>query len=297
MARRQESSPSTARYQSKRISRIYLQNYAKQLLFQEKLHEVKCDVHSTTIAIAYPLTGLQKSTQQLSQAQPLFAYLPLRPYGFRFILQADFEVPVTRQEILHDNIWNEWLKSEMVQLLPLAYTYFQILPDLLASSLSELDIGSRLTPIQVLIYFLKFIPIRNELDPYFNTFVDKSMKLLMGLVKLPVSREDENRQMHIEWVQTSQCVLVKDSFIRKILPQELLLSHFNKYYVPEQLASECNERTLIKLGCAPLQFSSIIRLIKELYKRHEQEHSTKTSSIEQSESTALLLMKREFTIY
>jgi hypothetical protein len=157
------------------------------------------------------------------------------------------------------------------------------LPDLLTSSLPQLKISHQLTPIQVLIYFLKLIPTRNELDPYFNAFVDKSMKILMGIIKLPVSQEDENGQTHIEWVQTSQCVLVKDPFIRKILPQELLLSHFNKYYVPEQLASECNERTLIKLGCAPLQFSSIIRLIKELYKQDEQEHSTKTSSIEQSE--------------
>ncbi|CAF1511568.1 unnamed protein product [Rotaria sp. Silwood1] len=102
---------------------------------KEKLREVKCDVHSTTIAIAYPLSGLQQSVQQLPSAQPLFAYLPLRSYGFRFILQADFEIPVTRQEILHDNIWNEWLKSEMIQLLPLAYTQFQNLPDLLTSSL------------------------------------------------------------------------------------------------------------------------------------------------------------------
>ncbi|CAF4741126.1 unnamed protein product [Rotaria sp. Silwood1] len=205
---------------------------------KEKLREVKCDVHSTTIAIAYPLSGLQQSVQQLPSAQPLFAYLPLRSYGFRFILQADFEIPVTRQEILHDNIWNEWLKSEMIQLLPLAYTQFQNLPDLLTSSLPESEIGSPLTAIQVLIYFLKLIPTRNELDPYFNSFVDKSMKLLMGIIKLPVSREDENGQMHIEWVQTSQCVFIKDPFIRKILPQQLLLTHFNMYYVPEQLASE-----------------------------------------------------------
>jgi hypothetical protein len=254
------------------------------------MREAKCDVHSTTIAIAYPLSGLQKLVQQLPPAQPLFAYLPLRSYGFRFILQADFEIPVTRQEILHDNIWNEWLKSQMIQLLPLAYTQFQNLPDLLASLLPQLEIGSHLTAIQVLIYFLKLLPTRNELDPYFNAFVNKSMKLLMGIIKLPVSREDENGQTYVEWVQTSQCVLVKDPFIRKILPQELLLSHINMYYVPEQLASECNEQTLIKLGCAPLQFSSIIRLIKDLYKQHEQEHSTKTSSIEQSKSIALLLV-------
>lgn len=262
-------------------------------MFQEKLREVKCDVHTTTIAIAYPLSGLQNPAQQLPSAQPLFAYLPLRSYGFRFILQADFEIPVTRQEILHDNIWNDWLRSEMIQLIPLAYTDFQNLPDLLASTLPPLEIGTPLTAIQVLIYFLKLIPTRNELDPYFNSLVDKSMKLLMGIIKLPVSREDEDDRTQIEWVQASQCVLVKDSFVRKILPQKLLLSHFNMYYVPEQLASECNERTLIKLGCAPLQFSSIIRLIKEIYKQQEQEHSTKTSSVEQSKSLSKFHMKDE----
>ncbi|CAF4753864.1 unnamed protein product [Rotaria socialis] len=247
---------------------------------KEKLREVKCEVHSTTIAIAYPISNLQKLIQQLPLAQPLFAYLPLRSYGFRFILQADFEVPATRQEIFHDNFWNEWLKSEMVQLLPLAYEHFKNLPELL-TSLSALGMSSSLAATQVLVYFLKLIPTRNELDPYFNSFVDKSMKILMGIIKLPVAQDDGNGQVHTEWVQASQCVLVKDQFIRKILPQELLLSHFNLYYVPEQLASECSERTLIRLGCASLQFSSIIRLIKELYKQDEQTHSTKTSSIEQ----------------
>lgn len=207
--------------------------------------------------------------------------MPLRSYGFRFILQADFEVPVTRQEILHDNIWNEWLKSEMVQLLPLAYEQFQKLPELL-KSLPELGLDRSLEAAQVLLYFLKLIPTRNELDPYFNAFVDKSMRILMGIVKLPVLQDNGNSQVHTKWVQASQCVLVKDPLIRKILPQELLFHHFNLYYVPEQLVSECNERTLIRLGCTFLQFPSIIRYIKELFKQDEQEHSTKTSSIEQS---------------
>ena len=176
----------------------------------------------------------------------------------------------------------------MVQLLPLAYTYFQDLPDLLTTSLPQLQISGQLSPTQILIYFLKLIPTRNELDPYFNAFVEKSMKLLMGIIKLPVSREDKNGQMHIEWAPASQCVLVKDPLIRKILRQELLLSHLNQYYVPTQLASECNERILTKLGCATLQFSSIIGIIKELYRSDKQEHSTKTSSIEQSESIIFL---------
>ncbi|CAF3623985.1 unnamed protein product [Rotaria sp. Silwood1] len=253
---------------------------------KEKLCEVKCDVHSTTIAIAYPLNNLQNSIQQLPPAQPLFAYLPLRSYGFRFILQADFEIPVTRQEILHDNIWNEWLKNEMVQLIPLAYTHFQTLPDLLASSLSSIEIGSQLTAVQVLIYFLKLIPSRNELDPYFNPFVDKSMKLLMGIIKLPVCREDTSGQLHTEWVQPSQCILVKDPFIRKILPQDLLLSHFNMYYVPEKLASECNERTLIKL------VAQWLLCIDYILQQQQESEQTRGSHNERVETTSITELKQ-----
>ena len=173
---------------------------------------MKCDVHSTIIAIAYPLDNLLRLSNQFPSAQPLFAYLPLRSYGFRFILQADFEIPVTRQEILHDNAWNEWLRTEMVQLLPQVYSHFQNLLELLRSSLPQLELVNQLTSIEILIFFIKFIPTRNELDRYFNIFVDKSMKILMGIIEFPVTVEDEYGDKQIEWIQTSQCFLVKDSF-------------------------------------------------------------------------------------
>ncbi|CAF4530971.1 unnamed protein product, partial [Didymodactylos carnosus] len=52
-----------------------------------------------------PLNAIYESpSYQILSTQPLSAYLPLRSYGFRFILQADFEIPATRQEILRDNM-------------------------------------------------------------------------------------------------------------------------------------------------------------------------------------------------
>jgi hypothetical protein len=243
---------------------------------------VKGDVDSTTIAIAYPLSGIQESSIQLPPTQPLFAYLPLRPYGFRFILQADFEIPATRQEIHSDNLWNEWLKSEMTCLLSLAYLQFQCLPDLLAASSINTQINTHLTPIQTIKYFLKLIPSRSELDQYFNTFVDQSIQLLMGIIKLPVSRPNEKDETIIDWVLPVQCIIVRDPFIRKILSQDLLLSHFNCYYIHEELALECDEQILLKLGCRQLDFTDIARLIEVSYKQDEQEHPKTTAAIEQS---------------
>jgi hypothetical protein len=262
-----------------------------------KLRDVKGDVDSTTIAIAYPLSGLLELSSQLPETQPLFAYLPLRSYGFRFILQADFEIPANRQEVHRDNLWNEWLKTEMTHLLYLAYCQFQNLPDLLASSSLNVPINNQLTPIQTIKYFLKLIPSRNGLDPYFNTFVDKSIQLLMGVIKLPVIRPNkkEEDEVIIDWVLPSQCVIVRDPFIRKILSQELLLSHFNSYYVHEQIVLECDEQILIKLGCRQLDFSDITRLIEVSYKQDEQEHSKTTSSIEQSKFKTREERKSDFS--
>jgi hypothetical protein len=257
-----------------------------------QLSDVKGDVESTTIAIAYPLDAIHESSSFATlPSQPLFAYLPLRSYGFRFILQGDFEIPATRQEVLRDNVWNEWLKKEMIKLLPLAYDLFKNLPNLLTSCSLDVQkhIGS-LNIIETLKYFIKMIPTRNEIDPYFNSFIDKTIQGLMGFIQLPIIH-DENNQT-IQWVSPTQCVIIRDSFIRQIFTPELLLSHFKSFYLNEQFVNECDENILIKLGCRKLDFSNILKLIKTLYTQNEQEHSTKTTTIEQS----LVLLFIDFAI-
>ncbi|CAF3083796.1 unnamed protein product, partial [Rotaria sp. Silwood2] len=57
-----------------------------------QFNDIKCDGESTTIAITYPLDHIhENSSYENLPCQPLFAYLPLRSYGFRFILQCDFD--------------------------------------------------------------------------------------------------------------------------------------------------------------------------------------------------------------
>ncbi|CAF1004149.1 unnamed protein product, partial [Didymodactylos carnosus] len=87
----------------------------------------------------------------LPPSQPLFAYLPLQ---------------------------------KMIDLLPKAYEDFIKLP----SRLKDANLKIRRIPneIEVLKYFLKLIPIKNEIDPYFNTFIKHTTEILMGQVKLPV---------------------------------------------------------------------------------------------------------------
>ena len=249
--------------------------------------DVKCDAESTTIAIAYPLDNIHEmsSYENLPQ-QSLFAYLPLRQYGFRFILQGDFEVPTTRQEVLRDNGWNEWLKKEMIQLLPLAYDYFRTLPDILQSCSMDVQshIGS-INSIQTIKYFIKTIPTHNDIDPYFNSFIDSSIQGLMGFIQLPVVIDEINQT--VQWISPKQCFFVRDSFIKQIFSSDLLLSHFNSYYLSEQFVHECDHSILTDLGCRKLDFATILQLIRSLYTQNAQEHTTKTTNIEQSLSLTL----------
>lgn len=217
----------------------------------------------------------------------MFAYLPLCSYGFRFILQADFEIPASRQDIRRDNLWNDWLKSEMPQLLYYAYLEFQKLPELLSKIESDNEAYQNLTSIQTIKYFLKLLPSRHELNPYFHSFIDQSFQLLMGVIKLPVVRSNANDNAEeIEWVMPSQCVLVRDPLIRKILSEDLLLSHFNSYYVHQELIAECDEKILIKLGCRQLDFADITRLIEISYDQSERDYKKTPATIQESRTTS-----------
>lgn len=47
----------------------------------------------------------------------MYAFLPLRSYGLRFILQADWQVPSSREAVDADSPWNQALRDEVPALL------------------------------------------------------------------------------------------------------------------------------------------------------------------------------------
>jgi len=50
------------------------------------------------------------------QQQQVFAFLPLRSYGFRFIVQGDFDLPSSRECVTSDSSWNQWLREQIPNL-------------------------------------------------------------------------------------------------------------------------------------------------------------------------------------
>jgi hypothetical protein len=75
-----------------------------------------------------------------SREREAHAYLPVRGYGFRFVVQADFILCSSREDILADRPWNLWLRDQVAPLFVAAVEAFR-----------QTDSGLRLT-------FLHYVP-------------------------------------------------------------------------------------------------------------------------------------------
>jgi hypothetical protein len=170
----------------------------------------------------------------------------------------------------------------MPQLLLRAYEKFRELPDLLLSLPFNTCAYEQLSSIQTIKFFLKSIPSRRELDPYFHVFHNQSIQLLSDIMKLPVMITDSNNKQSISWVSPSQCIIIRDTFIRKILSQDLLLTHINCYYVHDELVDECDHELLFALGCRPLNSSNVAQLLEASYKSDERQISKTQAIIDDS---------------
>ncbi|KAJ7188854.1 hypothetical protein C8R46DRAFT_1055959 [Mycena filopes] len=81
----------------------------------------------TELVLAFPLDwdGSPKI-----QAQAVHAFLPIRKYGFSFLIQGDFLALANREDVLADSYWNIAIRNELVPLFIDAIAEFQRRPGL-----------------------------------------------------------------------------------------------------------------------------------------------------------------------
>jgi hypothetical protein len=59
------------------------------------------------------VAGLMGSGGSSGHVQPqVYAYLPVRAYGLRFALQADWLLPASREDVLEGEAWNQLLREQ-----------------------------------------------------------------------------------------------------------------------------------------------------------------------------------------
>ncbi|CAF3462891.1 unnamed protein product [Rotaria sp. Silwood1] len=217
----------------------------KQLIIPNEIKTNFDDViEATEIALAFPLHEINNNEKVILTKQDVYAYLPLRTFGFTFIIQADFEVPSSRQDILSDSIWNQFLLNEI--------------PSIFLSSLDTFYQEQSFLPIDPLHLFLYFLP--NETSIYSNNLFTPVCRTIHRLLRsrrfLPVIN-DNNLHM------PNECVFINDLTIKEILTPELLYNHLNLYYLKDDLYEY--EKQLYELGVHHLGHNELINFIKQIF--------------------------------
>ena len=217
----------------------------KQLIIPEEI-KISLDdaIEATEIALAFPLHQMKNNEEIHLIKQDVYAYLPLRTFGFTFIIQADFEVPSSRQDILSDSLWNQFLLNEI--------------PTLFLSTLDAFEQERSALPFDPLRLFLHFLPDQTSIysNHLFTPVCQNILHSLRSHRFLPVINDNQLHMPH-------ECVLANDSTIKEILTPEILFNHLHLYYLKDEFYE--HEKQLYELGVNRLDHHQLIEIIKGIF--------------------------------
>ncbi|GFY93074.1 histidine kinase-, DNA gyrase B-, and HSP90-like ATPase family protein [Actinidia rufa] len=179
---------------------------------------IRPDVKSTEISVAFTLQESDNGDYipRLDQ-QPAFAFLPLRRYGLKFIVQGDFVLPSSREEVDGDSPWNQWLLSKIPDLFVAAERSFCALPCF------------RENPGKAVTAFMSFVPLAGEVHGFFSNLP----RLIVS--KLRISKcllmEGDNK----EWVLPCKVIRCWNEQAQSLFPDSLLHEHLGLGFLDKDI--------------------------------------------------------------
>uniref|UniRef100_A0A1A7X528 HTH OST-type domain-containing protein n=2 Tax=Iconisemion striatum TaxID=60296 RepID=A0A1A7X528_9TELE len=206
-----------------------------------ELEKIKEDVESTELALAFQLGNNIPEGENMCQPQkqPVFAFLPLRSFGFRFIIQGDFDIPSSREDVDRDSPWNQRLRSEIPQLFLRAMDVFIAHPEFRG--------------LKGLCQFLQFIPLPDEVMDFFKPVAGQIIQLLKGKAFLPTLGSDGQ----VVFKLPSQVAVCQDAVIRDVIGGDELERHLSLSYLHPDLTSPPPTSLLTHLGVRHLRGSDV----------------------------------------
>lgn len=192
--------------------------------------ERRKDVNETEIILAFPLK--EDYSPDTSNEQSVFAFLPVRDYGFKFIIQADFILPITREDIIKDNKWNEWLRD--------------CIADVFLSAVNDFK-----NDINLKYSFYDYFPLEEVKEEFFLPLVAQIYEKL----------KDENCILteSNKWKKPCE-VLIGDEEIKKIVTNEDLQGFFKKEYLSEKVKGK--KAIFQKLGIKDFSVDDLIQCLE-----------------------------------
>ena len=184
----------------------------------------------TEITLAFPV---HTSAGPLPP-QSLFAFLPLRSYGLKFIVQADFVVPSNREDLDQSNVWNQWIRSELANSFVEAVEIFKDHPHFRC-------------------HFYDYIPLEGEVLSFLRPV---ATAIRARLQQLPCLLTAEGA-----WVPPSQALLDPHN-VRALLPGPLLREALGLHYCHAGITAPL--ATLTRLGARSLTAEHLLDALHAL---------------------------------
>ncbi|XP_076448916.1 LOW QUALITY PROTEIN: uncharacterized protein LOC143285481 [Babylonia areolata] len=209
------------------------------------------EVESTEIALAFPLKAMHRQAQVAPDKQPVFAFLPLRSYGFRFIVQGDFDVPSSREDVDRDSSWNQWLRNEIHTLFIEAFDTFRAHPEF--------------EGFQSLWCYLQFVPLEDEILDFFKPVATQILKKIRATPCMPaVTSASSGKAGNVQWKLPSQTVMVQDALVHEVISPELLEHHLGLYYVHREVAAMLSSALTRSLGVESITSEHLVQVGRSL---------------------------------
>ncbi|KAH6786758.1 hypothetical protein C2S52_006310 [Perilla frutescens var. hirtella] len=196
---------------------------------------IRSDVQTTEISVAFTLKDADgEGYIPVLNQQPVFSFLPLRTYGLKFILQGDFVLPSSREEVDGNSPWNQWLLSEFPDLFVSAEKSFCSLPCYMNS------------PEKAVTIFMSFVPLVGEVHGFFSRLPRMIISKLRKSNCLLLEGDEK------EWVPPCKVLRNWTDQSRSLLPDSLLHEHLGLGFLNKDIVlSDSLAKALGVEDCGP----------------------------------------------
>lgn len=189
-------------------------------------------ITETELVLAFPLSP--KGEAAPDPASPTYAFLPIRDFGFRFCIQADFVLISSREGVHEDLEWNITLRDKIAEAFVEAVEAFKS--------------QSRLANT-----YLRFLPYDNAVhDPFFHSVIDQ---IIDSLGEAECIRVEGG-----QWRRPEQ-VIVASSDIRALFSPQDAKRLFGAEY--PSVNFEATDEQLARIGCRTLTISDVVAVFAE----------------------------------
>lgn len=206
----------------------------KPIKVPEYINEEKRKVPETEIVLGFPLNP--DGSAKTDTEQKVFAFLPTRPYGFKFIIQADFLVPASREDIDKDKDWNKWIGENI--------------PQVFLTAVEQFKKDSKIQKT-----FLNYLPLESEInDNYFAKVVED---LKESLLKTECILTESKK-----WLNPSK-VFRASKDLRKLISNKDLIKFFDKEYLSPEVQNNTENQILDFLEISSFSIEDLIKCLND----------------------------------